>query len=413
VELSMKEYSGDPYVSDPHRKSFASVTELPNPDLSPLLNPTLGRNLGRWAEVYFTTPPEKRAEAVEELLRELEGAPGLQASEASAPKSESTPPPHQAEGSALVQTCECGQRYGVAQRFCGMCGAALPARGSQTETAPLLHTMAGEELPGTQPSRFSGTRDLASFDSAPRDRELPADDISEIRWLREKRLGIADSALGVPPSSTRRYAAVVLAVVAIGALVYMQSRPSKGRARASGAISQISQERTPARGRSESAASADTRVSNPSVAQPSQAQARPAGGLTYQAAESAMQAALPRAPKEPTRPQPAPVAPTVNPVPPVASMANPGNGSSEVALAEDYLNGKNGARNATMAARLLWAAVGKENPSAILLLSNMYLIGDGVPKSCDQAKVLLYAAARKHVVQAADKLRNLERSGCP
>jgi TPR repeat protein len=77
------------------------------------------------------------------------------------------------------------------------------------------------------------------------------------------------------------------------------------------------------------------------------------------------------------------------------------------------LNGRNGRRDPATAARLLWAAVGKENTSAILLLSDMYMIGDGVPKSCDQAKVLLYVAARKHNVQAADKLRNLEQSGCP
>jgi len=103
----------------------------------------------------------------------------------------------------------------------------------------------------------------------------------------------------------------------------------------------------------------------------------------------------------------------VNLIQPVTSTVNPGNGSIEVAQAEEYLNGRNGSRDAATAARLLWTAVSKENTSAILLLSNMYMIGDGVPKSCDQAKVLLYAAARKHVVQAADKLRNLEQSGCP
>jgi TPR repeat protein len=90
-----------------------------------------------------------------------------------------------------------------------------------------------------------------------------------------------------------------------------------------------------------------------------------------------------------------------------------GNGATELAQAEVYLNGKNGPRDTTAAARLLWQAVGKENTGAILLLSNMYMIGEGVPKNCDQARVLLYAAARKHVVQAADKLRDLERSGCP
>jgi len=37
-----------------------------------MTNPTLGRHLGRWAEVYFTTPAEQREQAVLELLRALE-----------------------------------------------------------------------------------------------------------------------------------------------------------------------------------------------------------------------------------------------------------------------------------------------------------------------------------------------------
>jgi hypothetical protein len=46
---------------------------LPDPRLNPMINPRLGKNLGRWAKVYYTTPPEKRDQAVLELVRELEG----------------------------------------------------------------------------------------------------------------------------------------------------------------------------------------------------------------------------------------------------------------------------------------------------------------------------------------------------
>ena len=45
---------------------------MPNRELNPMTNPTLGRHLGRWAEVYFTTPAEQREQAVLELLRALE-----------------------------------------------------------------------------------------------------------------------------------------------------------------------------------------------------------------------------------------------------------------------------------------------------------------------------------------------------
>ena len=63
---------------------------LPRPELNPLVNPLLADNMGRWAEVYFTSPPEKREEAVIELLRELEafldaGAPPVYVSFGSMP----------------------------------------------------------------------------------------------------------------------------------------------------------------------------------------------------------------------------------------------------------------------------------------------------------------------------------------
>jgi TonB family protein len=45
--------------------------ELADPELNPLLNPVLEQNMGRWAQVYLTSPPEKRPQAVADLLREL------------------------------------------------------------------------------------------------------------------------------------------------------------------------------------------------------------------------------------------------------------------------------------------------------------------------------------------------------
>jgi TPR repeat protein len=56
--------------------------------------------------------------------------------------------------------------------------------------------------------------------------------------------------------------------------------------------------------------------------------------------------------------------------------------------------------------------VGKGNLAATLALSDLYLRGDGVPKSCDQARLLLDAAARKGGRSAADRLRNLRAFGC-
>ncbi len=46
--------------------------EAPSPsELNPLTNPLLEQHLGRWARVYFGTPPAKREQAVSNLLEEI------------------------------------------------------------------------------------------------------------------------------------------------------------------------------------------------------------------------------------------------------------------------------------------------------------------------------------------------------
>ncbi|MGA7930509.1 MAG: hypothetical protein WCA20_31505 [Candidatus Sulfotelmatobacter sp.] len=89
------------------------------------------------------------------------------------------------------------------------------------------------------------------------------------------------------------------------------------------------------------------------------------------------------------------------------------SGAEDLATAETYLNGTRGMpRDSGEAAQRLWKAVGKGNLAATMALSDLYLRGDGVPKSCDQARLLLDAAARKGGRAAADRLRNLQAFGC-
>jgi TPR repeat protein len=98
-----------------------------------------------------------------------------------------------------------------------------------------------------------------------------------------------------------------------------------------------------------------------------------------------------------------------------SSAIPPGqSGAEELAMAEKYLRGNNqgAARDNREAAQWLWKAVGKGNLTATITLSDLYLRGDGVPKSCDQARLLLDAAARKGKASAADRLRNLQAFGC-
>ena len=97
-----------------------------------------------------------------------------------------------------------------------------------------------------------------------------------------------------------------------------------------------------------------------------------------------------------------------------STIANGQGGAEELATAEQYLNRNHtgAAGDNREAAQWLWKAVGKGNATATLVLSDLYLRGDGIPKNCDQARLLLDLAARKGKTSAAERLRNLQAFGC-
>ena len=103
----------------------------------------------------------------------------------------------------------------------------------------------------------------------------------------------------------------------------------------------------------------------------------------------------------------------LNPLADRALSDRGGHGAEELAIAESYLSGTQGkARDSSEAAQWLWKALGKENAAAALLLSDLYVTGDGVPRNCDQARLLLDAAARKGVPGAGERIRDLPKLGC-
>jgi TPR repeat protein len=61
----------------------------------------------------------------------------------------------------------------------------------------------------------------------------------------------------------------------------------------------------------------------------------------------------------------------------------------------------------------LWALVEAGDTRAEVALADHYARGDGVIKSCGQAKVLLNAAAKKGDAEAKRKLDDLAQRGCP
>jgi hypothetical protein len=94
------------------------------------------------------------------------------------------------------------------------------------------------------------------------------------------------------------------------------------------------------------------------------------------------------------------------------TVADQESNASDLRLAQRYLGGSMGVRDSSEAAKLLWKAVRRQNATAAVLLSDLYLRGDGVPRSCDQARLLLVAAAKRGSPLAAQQLRNLESQGC-
>jgi hypothetical protein len=63
-------------------------------------------------------------------------------------------------------------------------------------------------------------------------------------------------------------------------------------------------------------------------------------------------------------------------------------------------------------ARQLWSAIGAGDSSAEVALAELYLKGDGVPKNCEQALVLLRVASKNGNVQAVQRLKKLGKNAC-
>ncbi len=374
---------------------------LPPPELDPTLNPVLGQNMGRWAEVYFTSAPDKREEAVLELLRTLEAENGAGAEgQVAPPLVVDRPPVPQvslkskiAEGAPrLIECHSCGRENRAHQRFCGMCGAPLQKEAvsdlreepPQVVSAPSLQNWERIpplervfEEPALTPSEFAPAHDGVEPDST------------------EDRLNhLFDES---PGSNSHLYyigAALAIVIFAISYIAWRGAHATSGRSQLGPqARSELSrQPGTPAP--IPVAPNVAPSVSNQSAA-PAQPASKTAG--TNPSAEESTPATTAQSAEE-KNPQP---------------VAISGSGSEELATARRYLNGTDGQeRNTSEAVNWLWKAVAKRNTEATLLLSDIFLKGNGVPQNCDQAHVLLDAAASRGSKDAAERLRHLQAFGC-
>lgn len=378
---------------------------LPLPELNPLLNPTLGQHMGRWAEVYFTAPPEKREEAVQALLRELESERARDRDSASlafTPNSATEQIPSHVD-SVPMRVCEsCSHRNSAEQKFCGMCGAdlgthSLPRADSQF-ASPFVRLQTASVH-----SRVDGQNQVtARYESMSRESEVDAgEDNLEYLFSSEQ-----------PSSySYRVIAAGVLAIVAVTlaftAWRTVQPRLAHFTRPAPPAdISQPAQSATPAAATAQTAsvpASTPASTGVPATAPASSSQPTAEAEATIRESHRRSGRRLRHASQ--------PEIKTAEKAEP--TQTKPVSGSEELAIAQDYIGGLNGrARDHTAAAQWLWQAVSKKNTDATLLLADLYIKGDGVAKSCDQARVLLDAAALKGRKDAGFRLRHMQSFGC-
>ena len=72
----------------------------------------------------------------------------------------------------------------------------------------------------------------------------------------------------------------------------------------------------------------------------------------------------------------------------------------------------NSAQDRSAEVTRLWSVVASGNASAEVDLARIYLRGDGAPQNCEQAKVLLRAAANNGSVEARQELKKLRTSNC-
>jgi hypothetical protein len=418
-------------VAQPTNETKAGI--LPETELNPLINPLLAAHMGRWAEVYFTSPPEKRAQAVSDLVRELSSDPpstpvvsATASREAMWPKHEeanevssSDPDATAALGQPTVVCESCGHRNAAPQRFCGMCGVPLTSSSEPAhpleESEPIAPTDWHEA-----DARQAGVpeREVESAARAsPEDYYTPPNPA----WPPPENSPAEFSMLSEYQSEPARhpyriYVGVFVAIL-LGLLVYVTWRNNSAFWSSGTAPSALPQAvptakpDTPAP--ADAPAATSTQPNAKSSSTPTNAPSRPAAPNPNRAAVSPgndrglERRSSPLPAKSRSSPPPAAVSAS-------AAAGLPGqSGAEELSLAEKYLNGGPGAaRDSRQAAMLLWKAVAKQNLTATLVLSDLYLRGDGVSKSCDQARLLLDAAARKGAAGAAERLRNLSAFGC-
>ena len=288
--------------------------------------------------------------------------------------------PTEENATALIHCHACGRENPAGHKFCGSCGAPLAQDSDPHPSLRVESTPADDRIE----DRSSGREDSAGG-SAKAGRDPY--DLSLFRSFSANETSDEE-----PRSHYRVYIGLILALILSG-LGYKAYRSMQ-------ATPQGLQEAPPPAVTPQKATPAAT-----PTAPPANSEKITPPPLNNTAGEKP---ASPPRPSTTTKPEQKETRTNAQPAPAAGD-----NGAQELAVAQRYLSGTNGQmRDGAQAARWLWKSVAKQNPAATLLLADLYLKGDGVPKSCDQARLLLDSAARKDIPGAGERLRNLQAFGC-
>ncbi len=401
---------------------------VPPAELNPLLNPLLAQHMGRWAEAYFTAPPDKREEAVQDLLRQLRNETSTKVAEEEVPPSTPASEPLQPINSPTVSALpmiacrSCGHENPVDQKFCGMCGSTIQQAKSDQELPSPHEPKEAVPSPETESEFHSfhqrgngqthGYQESSIYDLK---RTGPAS-IERVREIYTRNTESGDYPLfeSTEPSFAYRYRVFIgLALAAIiGVLLYMSWHGGQP-------VSGLSQQAPQVPAASESSAqpspeSASTESSAPAKPTPPTQVATSPTNATQPQAEAKPETTVSKSDAQNSRPsaKPTEYAGREDSSAATQQLGTTGNGSDELAMAKRYLNNNGGPRNPSEAADWLWKSVAKQNSEATVMLADLYLRGDGISKNCDQARVLLDAAARKGRTDASERLRHMQAFGC-
>ncbi len=108
---------------------------------------------------------------------------------------------------------------------------------------------------------------------------------------------------------------------------------------------------------------------------------------------------------------PQPTTETPQPKPSTVPETDPDVPVKKVVPGAEEVVKANNASDSVAAAAWLWKAMAKGNPDAPVRLADMYVKGDGVPRSCEQALVLLQAAAVQGNARARNRLAAMHNNG--